>query len=121
LENPYISASAIEEMRADMTATAFAQEIMAEDRDDAPGALWRREVIDAGRFKVAPDDAGIIRTVIAVDPSATSGGDECGIMAGSYGETYQHFYVEGDYSVYRLPPLNGRRRRLMRTTGTRPI
>jgi hypothetical protein len=103
LENPYISASAIEEMRADMTATAFAQEIMAEDRDDAPGALWRREVIDGSRFKVVPDDAGIIRTVIAVDPSATSGGDECGIVAGSYGEAYQHFYVEGDYSVQASP------------------
>lgn len=97
-DNPYISQTALEEIRADMTATAYRQEIMAEDVDEAPCALWRRSNIDAHRVTKAPE---FDRVVVGVDPSATSTGDECGvIVAGKAGDK---FYVIGDYSMQGAP------------------
>lgn len=98
IENPHISTEALDEIRADMTATAYRQEIMAEDVDEAPCALWRRSNIDAHRVTKAPE---FDRVVVGVDPSATSTGDECGvIVAGKAGDK---FYVIGDYSVQGAP------------------
>lgn len=56
------------------------QELDGEVLDDMPGALWNRDIIDAGRKPVAPD---LDRIVVAVDPAATSGeeADETGIVA----------------------------------------
>ncbi len=48
-ENPHLSKSALEEITSDMSALAFRQEILAEDIDEAPGALWTRKVIEDGR------------------------------------------------------------------------
>lgn len=55
------------------------QELLAEILGDTPGALWRREEIEAGRVERAMD---LTRIVVAVDPSATSGedADEAGIV-----------------------------------------
>jgi hypothetical protein len=76
-DNPYISAEAIDELAGDMTALAYRMEIMAEDVNEAPGALWKREMIDAGRELKAPV---LARVVVGVDPSITSTGDEAGIV-----------------------------------------
>lgn len=103
LENPYISREAVDEMRQDMSAIAYAQEILAEDKEDAPGALWKRETIDRLRLAFVPNDASIVHTVVGVDPSATSGGDECGIVAASYGENGQQFYTLEDCSLQGTP------------------
>lgn len=56
------------------------QELEGEVLDDMPGALWNRDIIDAGRKPQAPD---LDRIVVAVDPAATSGeeADETGIIA----------------------------------------
>jgi len=82
-DNPYISQDAIDELAGDMTAIAYRMEIMAEDVDEAPGALWTRETIERGRVTTVPSLAQI---VVGVDPSATSTGDEAGIVtAGSIG------------------------------------
>ncbi len=98
-DNPYISQSALDEIRGDMTATAYRQEILAEDVDEAPGALWKRELIEMHRVATAP---AFDRVVIGVDPSTTSGGDECGIIAGGKaGDTY---YVIGDHTL-QGPPI----------------
>lgn len=56
------------------------QELMAEMLDDAPGALWKRDNIDALR-RERPYE--FIRVVIAIDPAVSHGeeSDETGIIA----------------------------------------
>jgi len=82
------------------------QELGAEDLEDAEGALWKRSQIDAKRVYKAPD---LDRIVVAVDPSATSGGDEAGIVtAGSAmcnckGTPERHAFVLSDDSVQASP------------------
>lgn len=98
-DNPYISAEALSEITDDMTALAYRMEILAEDIDQAPGALWTRALIETNRVTDAPDQ--FQRVVVAVDPSATSTGDEAGIItAGRAGKTG---YVLGDNSVQGSP------------------
>ena len=99
LENPHISADALDEIRADMTALAYKQEIMAEDVDEAPGALWRWDVIERLRVDKAPD---LKRIAVGVDPSITSMGDECGIVVVGFG-TDEHYYVLDDVSLQGAP------------------
>jgi len=99
LENPHISADALDEIRADMTALAYKQEIMAEDVDEAPGALWRWDVIERLRVDKAPD---LKRIAVGVDPSITSMGDECGIVVVGFG-TDDHYYVIDDVSLQGAP------------------
>lgn len=55
------------------------QELNAEILDDAPGALWSRDGIDAARVPRAP---ALDRIVVAVDPAVTSAesSDETGII-----------------------------------------
>jgi phage terminase large subunit-like protein len=48
------------------------QEIHAELLIDVPGALWKHEMIDAGRVATAPE---LKRVVVAIDPAVTSGED----------------------------------------------
>lgn len=74
------------------------QELNAELLSDNPGALWKRDMIDASRVIKAPD---LERVVVGVDPSATSGGDEAGIItAGKKGDDY---YTLSDDSVQGSP------------------
>jgi len=97
-DNPHISQEAIEELASDMTSIAYRMEILAEDVNEAPGALWTRANIEANRVVKAPD---LARIVVAIDPSATSGGDEAGIVtAGKAGEA---FYLLSDDSVQGSP------------------
>lgn len=85
-ENPHLSKTALAEITSDMTSLAYRQEIMAEDIDEAPGALWKREQIDANRVTTHPD---LTRVVVGVDPTASSGGSEAGIVtAGVSGSDY---------------------------------
>lgn len=49
-DNPHISTEALAILASDMTALAFEQEIMAEDKDEAPGSLWRRATLDMYRI-----------------------------------------------------------------------
>jgi hypothetical protein len=98
-ENPHISKQALEDIAKDMTALAIRQEIMAEDIDQAPGALWTRDIIEAGRVVKSPDN--LTSVVVGVDPSTTSGGDEAGIItAGVLGDDY---YTLADDSLQGSP------------------
>ena len=110
-DNPHISAEALSEISQDMTALAIRQEIEAEDVDEAPGALWhRRNVIVDGKTLYGIEDSRVIkapedmpRIVVGVDPSATSGGDEAGIItAGRAGGDY---YTLADDSVQGSPQV----------------
>lgn len=76
------------------------QELNAELLTDNPGALWKREQIDAARVVKAPELDYII---VGVDPSASSNGDEAGIItAGRKGEDY---YTLADDSVQGSPQV----------------
>lgn len=97
-ENPYISASAIEDLAGDMTSLAYRMEIEAEDVDEAPGALWTREIIEQNRKVKAPD---FERVVVGVDPSATATGDEAGIITA--GSAKGEGYVIADDSIQGSP------------------
>lgn len=98
-KNPYISKTALAEISKDMTSLAYRQEIKAEDIDEAPGALWKRADIETNRVIKAPDT--LSRVVVGVDPSATSGGDEAGIITeAKQGEDY---YLLADDSIQGSP------------------
>lgn len=97
-DNPHISADALAEITKDMTALAYRQEILAEDVDEAPGALWTRQIIDAGRLVLAP---AMDMVVVGVDPSATSTGDEAGVM--TVGRSGDGYYVLADNTVQGSP------------------
>ena len=74
------------------------QELNAELLTDSPGALWKRENLDSSRVTKAPD---LSRVVVGVDPSATSTGDEAGIVTcGIAGDQY---YTLADDSVQGSP------------------
>ena len=77
-ENPHISPEALNELARDMTNLSYRQEILAEDVEDVPGALWTRE-----RIQVHPIPE-LRRIVIAVDPAVSSeeNSDETGIVVG---------------------------------------
>lgn len=74
------------------------QELNAEILDDNPGALWKRTDIDGARVLKVPD---LDRIVVGVDPSASSDGDEAGIVtAGKKGDD---FYTLADDSLQGSP------------------
>lgn len=98
-DNPYISKEALADITLDMTSLAYRQEIMAEDVNEAPGALWTRETIENGRLLKAPDT--IDRIVVGVDPSATSTGDETGIITEA--KRLEEFYTLSDDSLQGSP------------------
>lgn len=68
-DNPHLSKDALGEITSDMSNLAYRQEIMAEDIDEVPGALWTRATLDKNRVTKAP---ALYRIVIAVDPEATA-------------------------------------------------
>lgn len=98
-DNPHISAEALADITEDMSATAVRQEIDAVDLDEAPGALWTRADIDSSRIKRPPDEYDYV--VVGVDPSATSGGDEAGIIVG--GRKFDEYYTIADESKQGSP------------------
>ena len=100
MDNPHISKRALSEITQDMTSLSYRMEILAEDIDEAPGALWRREVIDAGRVLRAPN---LDRVVVGVDPSATSTGDEAGIIGAGANRNKGEYYVLADKTLQGSP------------------
>mgnify|MGYP001577226029 CR=1 FL=1 len=84
------------------------QELNAEDLEDAENALWRRSQIEADRVYKAPD---LDRIVVGLDPSATAGGDEAGVITAGTGLCYckgvdkpeRHGFVLSDDSVQASP------------------
>lgn len=97
-DNPYLSKQALQDITGDMTQLAIRQEIFAEDLEETAGALWRRKTIEDSRVSTHPEMEYI---VVAIDPSATSEGDEAGIIvAGRSGSDY---YLLGDFSLQGSP------------------
>jgi hypothetical protein len=97
-DNPNLSVEALEDIAQDMTGLAYEQEILAEDKDEALGALWTRDTIDRLRVKEHPD---LTRIYIGVDPTG-SVHNECGIVVAGLGVD-GHAYVLADYSLKGTP------------------
>jgi predicted phage terminase large subunit-like protein len=77
-KNPFISKDALREITKDMSKISYQLEILAEDLDDVPGALWTTELIEDCRVNQVPE-GGLYRIGVGVDPPATTLG-ECGIV-----------------------------------------
>lgn len=99
-DNPHISKEALTDIVLDMTNFAYRQEILAEDLEDNPAALWKREWID--RVTSVPD---FYRVAVAVDPTGSAGGDECGIIGGGVAivNGVPNLYVLDDASLQGTP------------------
>ena len=82
------------------------QELLGEDLDDNPTALWRRDEIDRHRRHVLPE---LVRLVVAVDPAVTASdeADETGIIVVGLGAD-GHGYVLEDRSLRATPDAWGR-------------
>jgi hypothetical protein len=75
-ENPHISVKALGEITQDMSSISYRQEILAEDINEAPGALWTQKLIDSTRLMTHPT---LVRVVVGVDPTGSTT-NECGIV-----------------------------------------
>lgn len=95
-DNPYLDPNALDEIAQDMSDVAYRQEIMAEDIEDAPGALWARK--DIHRIYDAPE---LDTIVVGVDPSGSEHGDACGIIVAGVARvgTLKHFYILEDATI----------------------
>lgn len=102
-DNPHISRDALDEISRDMTPLAYRQEIMAEIVSEAPGALWKRDIIERNRLtkQQAPDKDSYDYIIVAVDPSVTGFGDETGIVV--CGRKDEEMYVLDDLSLQGSP------------------
>jgi phage terminase large subunit-like protein len=82
--------------------------------DDPEGALWTRDMLEAGRTGTVASNrplarGALARVVVGVDPPASAGGDACGIIVcGVDGEGVS--YVLADLSVAGLRPEGWARR-----------
>lgn len=81
------------------------QELDAELIEDNDQALWKRDWVEAARVENAPQ---MDRIVVAVDPPATSHGDECGIVVA--GRAEDKAYILADRSEAGLTPAAWARR-----------
>lgn len=75
------------------------QELDGEILDDAPGALWRLAIFEAGRVDAAPD---LRRIVVAIDPAVTAHAhsDETGIVVAGLGVDGRCYVLEDLSGTY---------------------
>jgi len=103
-DNPYISQDALHEISKDTSNLSYRQEILAEDVEDTPGALWTRMLIESTRVHDVPQ---LVRVGIGVDPPGGAG--ECGIVVAGVGQCLckgtkeQHAFVLDDRSLKDAP------------------
>ncbi len=82
------------------------QELNAEILEDVEGALFTLKLIDEFRVKEAPDS--LPRIVVGVDPSGSTGGNECGIVVAGridnkLNRNERQYYVLADYTIAGTP------------------
>jgi len=100
-DNPHLPRSFVEAMTADYAGTRLGrQELDGELIDDVAGALWTRALIERRRVRKAPE---LARVVVGVDPSASVGGDACGIVAVALGRDGNAYVIE-DASIAGASP-----------------
>jgi len=96
-DNPYLSKEALSDITGDMTQLAYRMEILAEDLEDDPRALWNRDM-----FHHVTEYPALHRIVVGVDPSGSTTGNECGIVAAGIAkiEGVVHGYIIADKSKF---------------------
>ena len=105
-ENTALPAKQVENLRKEYEGTrAGRQELEGEMLEDFEGALWKREFIENAR--ISPKDFDIdkmIRIVVAVDPSMTSGekADDSGIVVAGM-DNNKEGYLIADLSCHGTP------------------
>ncbi len=102
MDNPHIDKTALIEIAQDMTPLAYRMEILAEDIDYVPGALWTPEVIEKTR---AFEKLNMYRIVVGVDPAASTG--QTGIVVVGVADVSgtAHGFVLDDMTAERgVPP-----------------
>lgn len=79
------------------------QELYGQLLDDNPDALWTYDDLEKCRVTVAPEP--LLKVGVAVDPTGSHEGHECGIMVGATAGDPKdpHGYVLGDYSIRATP------------------
>ena len=97
-DNPHISQQALEDISLDMSAISYRQEILAEDVDEAPGALWTRDLINKTRISEHPD---LVRIAVGVDPTGSQK-NECGIVVAGLGSDGNGYIID-DRSLLGTP------------------
>ena len=97
-DNPHISKVALGDITEDMTNLAYRQEILAEDIEEVPGALWNRKLISKCRVTNHPD---LVRIVVGVDPTGSTS-NETGIVVAGKGTDGQG-YILDDKSLLGSP------------------
>lgn len=92
-DNPHLDKDALRDITGDMSNLSYRQEIMAEDIDEVPGALWTRATIEKSRVNMAPV---LYRIVVAVDPEATAteNSSETGIIVAGKDENELGYVLE---------------------------
>ena len=101
-DNPYVDQEQYAASLALLDSATRAQLRDGTWNVDDPAALWRREWIDRNRVLRVPEGVQLVKSHVAVDPSASTTGDECGIMAGGWGSD-NCMYLQHDYSVQGSP------------------
>lgn len=101
-DSPYLNRRALGEITRDMTRLSYMAEIMAEEIEDDPAALWKRETLEANRGTSHPD---LVRVIVGVDPPGSEEGAECGIVAagGAWVAKEWHIYILADDSLHGSP------------------
>jgi phage terminase large subunit-like protein len=106
-DNPHIGQAEYEEALSKLDPATRKQLREGLWQVDDPGALWRREWIDRNRVLRVPEGVEIVRMHVALDPSATPGGDEAGIVTGGKGSNGL-MYVIADDTLQGSPDAWGR-------------
>lgn len=96
-DNPHISKVALSSITQDMSSLSYRQEILAEDIEEAPGALWTRELLTKSRVIQYPV---LVRVIVGVDPPG--GRTECGIVTAGLANNNQAYILE-DRSLQGSP------------------
>jgi hypothetical protein len=98
-DNPYIDKTVIDDLANDMSSIAYRMEIMAEDIDEAPGALWKRANIEKYRVDKSPE---LKRIVVAIDPSGSdkTTSDEAGVLVAGIDKNGDGYILEDLSGIY---------------------
>jgi hypothetical protein len=106
-DNPHISRDALDEISEDMDEEAYEREILAQDQDDHPDALWTRETLKKARWyteeEPVPDLAVV---VVGCDPPGKATGAKCGIVVAGMAimsDGKRHGFVLNDTSLRGRP------------------
>ena len=106
-DNPHIAQAEYEESLSRLDPATRKQLREGQWNVDNPAAMWRREWIDSNRVIRIPEGVDLVRCHVALDPSATTEGDEAGIISGGKGSNGL-LYVLADDTLRGSPDTWGR-------------